>query len=161
MEDKKINTGLTNDVKSLEIIEHFARGRISLSDCYDMINERLKQKKTNYKVEDLREILDEKVESEFKKFKESLKEKSKEEIIEKYYETTAKSELIDEIKNMNLHDKEVAIMINQDDLLTEFYHDWLDSDVPLGESMKDTIQESVASITRYYGKQNNFRIQGR
>ena len=85
----------------------------------------------------------------------------KEEIIEKYYETTAKSELKDEIKNMNLHDKEVAIMINQDDLLTEFYHDWLDSDVPLGESMQDTIQESVASITRYYGKQNNFRIQGR
>lgn len=161
MEDKKINTGLTNDVKSLEIIEHFARGRISLSDCYDMINERLKQKKTNYKVEDLREILDEKIEDEFKKFQDNLKEKSKEEIIEKYYETTVKSELKDEIKNMNLHDKEIAVMINQDDLLTEFYHDWLNSDVPLGESLQDTLQESVASITRYYAKQNNFRIQGR
>jgi len=161
MEDKKINTGLTKDVKALEIIEHFARGRISLNDCYEMLNGRLEQKKTDYKVTHLREILDEKVEIEFKKFKDSLKEKSKEEIIEKYYETTAKSELKDEIKNMNLHDKEVAVMINQDDLLTEFYHDWLDSDVTLGESMQDTIQESVASITRYYGKQNNFRIQGR
>ncbi len=161
MENKKLNTGLSNDVKALEIIEHFARGRISLNDCYEMLNGRLEQKKTDYKVTHLREILDEKVEIEFKKFKDSLKEKSKEEIIEKYYETTAKSELKDEIKNMNLHDKEVAVMINQDDLLTEFYHDWLDSDVTLGESMQDTIQESVASITRYYGKQNNFRIQGR
>ena len=75
MEDKKINTGLTNDVKALEIIEHFARGRISLSDCYDMLNERLKQKKTNYKVDDLREILDEKIENKFKKFQNNINER--------------------------------------------------------------------------------------
>lgn len=62
---------------------------------------------------------------------------------------------------MNLHDKEIAIMINQDDLLTEFYHDWLNTDVPLGESLQDTLEESVANVTRYYGKQNNFRVQGR
>ena len=107
MENKKLNTGLSNDVKALEIIEHFARERISLNDCYEMLNGRLEQKNKNYQVTDLREILEEKVESEFKKFKESLKEKSKEEIIEKYYETTAKSELKDEIKNMNLHDKKL------------------------------------------------------
>ena len=43
-------------------------------------------------------------------------------------------------------------------LLTEFYHDWLNTDVPLGESLRDTLEDSVAMLTRYYGKQNKFRI---
>ena len=55
-------------------------------------------------------------------------------------------------------EKEKAIMIDQNDLLTEFYHDWLNTDVPLGESLRDTLEDSVAMLTRYYGKQNKFRI---
>ena len=62
---------------------------------------------------------------------------------------------------MKLHDQEKVIMIDQDDLLTEFYHDWLDTDVPLGDVLKDTLEESVASLTRYYGKQNFFKIKER
>ena len=60
---------------------------------------------------------------------------------------------------MNLHDKEKAIMIEQNDLLTEFYHDWLDTDVPLGDVLKETLEESVSTLTRYYGKQDKFRIE--
>ena len=59
---------------------------------------------------------------------------------------------------MRLEEKEKAIMIDQNDLLTEFYHDWLNTDITLGESLRDTLEDSVAMITRYYGKQNKFRI---
>ena len=57
---------------------------------------------------------------------------------------------------MDLYDKEIIIMTEQKDLLNEFYHDWLDTDVPLGEALRNTLEESVAVITRYYNKQNRF-----
>ena len=43
----------------------------------------------------------------------------------------------------------------QDDILNEFYHDWLDCDVPLGDSMQYCIEESVATLTKYMGKKYN------
>ena len=56
----------------------------------------------------------------------------------------------EEIANIDLHEKEIEIMLEHKDLLTEFYHDWLDCDTPLGEALRDNLQESVAIITRYY-----------
>ncbi len=106
---------------------------------------------------DNKEELNKKLDEEYKKLCDELKLKSKEEIIERAYELTVKEELKEEIKNMDLYDKEIIIMTEQDDLLNEFYHDWLDIDVPLGEVLRDTIQESIASITRYYKKQNKFK----
>lgn len=96
------------------------------------------------------EKLNEKLEKEFKEFCEVLKTKTPEEIIERAYEITVKEELKDEIVNMDLHDKEIEIMLEHKDLLEEFYHDWLDCDTPLGESLRENLQESVAIITRYY-----------
>lgn len=96
------------------------------------------------------EKLNEKLEKEFKEFCEMMKTKTPEEIIERAYEITVKEELKDEIVNMDLHDKEIEIMLGHNDLLTEFYHDWLDCDTPLGESLRENLQESVAIITRYY-----------
>lgn len=105
---------------------------------------------------DIKEKLNMKLESEYKNLCDELKRKSKEEIIERAYELTVKDELKEEIKNMDLYDKEIIIMTEQKDLLDEFYHDWLDTDVPLGEALRSTIEESVAVITRYYNKQNRF-----
>lgn len=96
------------------------------------------------------EKLNEKLEKEFKEFCEVLKTKTPEEIIERAYEITVKEELKDEIVNMDLHDKEIEIMLEHKDLLAEFYYDWLDCDTPLGESLRENLQESVAIITRYY-----------
>lgn len=56
---------------------------------------------------------------------------------------------------MDLHDKEKECMLLQEDLLNEFYHDWLDCDTPLGESLRDNLQESIAVLTRYYKNKNN------
>ena len=42
-----------------------------------------------------------------------------------------------------------------DDILHEFYHDWLDCDVPLGDSMQYCVAESIATLTKYMGKKKN------
>ncbi len=55
---------------------------------------------------------------------------------------------------MNLYDTEKEMLFFQDDILNEFYHDWLDCNVPLGNSMQNCIEESVATLTKYMSKKN-------
>ena len=97
------------------------------------------------------------LESEFKDFKEKTLKKSKEEIFESAYEITSKEEIKDTLKYMNLHRAEKEMLILQDDILTEFYHDWLDDDTPLGDSMKPCIEESIAVLTKFIGKRFNLK----
>ena len=107
------------------------------------------------KVVDLDLALETKLEREFKAFKKDLKKLPKNKIIDKAYELTAKEEIKDTLINMNLHDAEKEMLFLQDDILNEFYHDWLDCDVPLGDSMQYCIEESVATLTKYMGKKYN------
>ena len=137
----------------LKAYKDYQRGVISLEEYNSIANT---TKNNNFDF-----LLEKKLEKEFNAFREKLKTKSPEEIIDKAYELIVKEEIKEELKNMKLHDQEKVIMIDQDDLLTEFYHDWLDTDVPLGDVLKDTLEESVASLTRYYGKQNFFKIKER
>lgn len=143
------------DNGSLNIIREYGKGQISLKECYKKLAERQNNRGN---IKDLTEILNQKLEREFKDFCDKMEEKKPKEIVKKAYEITVKEELKEEIKNMRLEEKEKAIMIDQNDLLTEFYHDWLNTDIPLGESLRDTLEDSVVMITRYYGKQNKFRI---
>lgn len=106
------------------------------------------------KVIDLDLALETKLEREFKHFKKGLKKLSKNKIIDKAYELTAKEEIKDTLINMDLHEAEKEMLLYQDDILNEFYHDWLDCDVPLGDSMQYCIEESVATLTKYMGKKN-------
>ena len=137
----------------LRAYKDYQRGVISLEE-YNSIANTTKSNNFDY-------LLEEKLEKEFNTFREKLKTKSPEEIIDKAYELIVKEEIKEELKKMKLHDQEKVIMIDQDDLLTEFYHDWLDTDVPLGDALKEILEESVASLTRYYGKQNFFKIKER
>ena len=109
------------------------------------------------KVVDLDLALETKLEKEFNYFKKGLKKLPKNKIIEKAYELTAKEEIKDTLINMDLHDAEKEMLFYQDDILNEFYHDWLDCDVPLGDSMQYCIEESVATLTKYMGKKNTQR----
>lgn len=139
--------------KLLEAYKDYQRGAISLEE-YNSIANTTKDNNFDF-------LLEEKLEKEFNTFREKLKTKSPEEIIDKAYELIVKEEIKEELKNMKLHDQEKVVMLDQSNLLTEFYHDWLDTDVPLGDSLKDTLEESVATLTRYYGKQNLFKIKER
>lgn len=137
----------------LKAYKDYQRGMISLDEYYSIEKE---IKENNFDL-----LLEEKLENEFKTFCEKLKTKTPEEIIEKAYEITVKEEIKEELKNMKLHNQEKVIMIEQDDLLTEFYHDWLDTDIPLGDSLRGTLEESISSLTRYFGKQNHFKPKER
>lgn len=105
------------------------------------------------KLENLDKKLAEKLDKEFNEFCKNLMKKDKKIIMNKAYEKTVKEEIKDELKNMDLYNKEKQIMIAQDNLLNEFYHDWLDCDTPLGESLRYNLEESIATLTRYKGKE--------
>lgn len=104
------------------------------------------------KIVDLDLALETKLEREFKAFKKDLKKLPKNKIIDKAYELISKEEIKDTLLNMDLHETEKEMLFYQDDVLNEFYHDWLDCDIPLGDSMQYCIEESVATLTKYMGK---------
>ena len=104
------------------------------------------------KIVDLDLALETKLKREFKAFKKDLKKLPKNKIIDKAYELISKEEIKDTLLNMDLHEAEKEMLFYQDDVLYEFYHDWLDCDVPLGDSMQYCIEESVATLTKYMGK---------
>ena len=94
--------------------------------------------------------LKEKVEREFKDFKNELKNKSKDEIIKSAYEIVSKEEIKNTLEYIDLHQKEKQALLKDNDLLNEFYHDWLNVDTPLGEVLENSIEESIAMVTRYH-----------
>lgn len=108
------------------------------------------------KVIDLDLALQTKLEREFNHFKKGLKKLPKSKIIDKAYELTSKEEIKDILINMDLHDAEKEMLFYQDDILNEFYHDWLDCDVPLGDSMQYCVEDSIATLTKYMGKKKNY-----
>lgn len=106
------------------------------------------------KVVDLDLALQLKLERELNHFKRSLYKLPKKKIIEKAYELTSKEAIKDTLIYMDLYDAEKEILFYQDDILNEFYQDWLDCDVPIGDSMQYCIEESIATLTKYMGKRN-------
>lgn len=112
--------------------------------------------KTNDEI-DLDSKLANKLDRELKKFKNELKKLPKSKVIDKAYELVSKEELKDNLINMPLYDKEKEMLFLQDDVLNEFYHDWLDSDIPLGNSMKECVEESIAILSRYFNKHSKER----
>lgn len=101
--------------------------------------------------------LKEKVEREFNDFKKELKNKSKDEIINSAYEIVSKEEIKNTLEFIDLHPKEKQALIKDNDLLNEFYHDWLDADSQFGEIMVDSMIETVGFITRHQIKNQNER----
>ena len=106
---------------------------------------------------DLDLALETMLEREFNHFKKGLKKLPKGKIIDKAYELVCKEEIKEELKYMELHDAEKEMMIIQGDILDEFYRDWLNEDSTLGESMQNSIGESLGMLTRYMGKMKYFK----
>ena len=101
---------------------------------------------------DLDDALETMLERELKHFKKGLKKLPKGKIIDKAYELVCKEEIKEELKYMELHDAEKEMMLIQGNILDEFYKDWLNEDAQLGESMQNSISESIGMLTRYMGK---------
>lgn len=101
---------------------------------------------------DLDLALETMLEREINHFKKGLKKLPKGKIIDKAYELICKEEIKEELKYMELYDEEKKMMLIQGDILDEFYKDWLNEDTQLGESMQNSISESIGMLTRYMGK---------
>ena len=69
--------------------------------------------------EELKQKLIEKLIKEIEDFKEKLKQKSSDEIIENSYQLVVKDTIIDEMKDKNLDYYELKALLKQKDLLTE------------------------------------------
>ena len=104
---------------------------------------------------DLDNALETMLDRELNQFKKELKRLPRGKILEKAYELVCKEEIKEEIKYMELHDAEKELMLIRGNILQEFYNDWLDEDTTLGESMQNSISESIAMMTRYMGKMKN------
>lgn len=136
--------------QEIEIIEKIKNGDISVGQHKSIIKHRIKELKG---INNLNEKLD----NEFKDFCEKTKEKTAEEIINSAYEITVKEEIKNSLKDMELFPLEVDALLKQDNVLNEFYHDWLNVDTPLGEVLENSIEESIAMITRYNKSNRNER----
>lgn len=129
--------------KEIEVIENLKNGDIVEEKYKHIIENNVKNLKEQNKLE-------EKLDNEFKDFCNKTKTKSPDEIIKSAYEITVKEEIKDNLKSMELFPLEVTALLKQNDVLNEFYHDWLNDDTPLGEVLENSIQDSIAMVTRYY-----------
>ena len=115
-------------------------------DKYEILDKRglisyeeLQEKKTQLAL-DIQ--FEDKLNKELNQFKKALKRKSKNEIMNKSYELTCKEEIKYELLNLD-NDKKEFLYLQDKDLLNEFYEDWLKFDVPLVDSMRGSIDETI------------------
>ena len=98
-----------------------------------------------------------KLDNELKEFHEKLLEKENEEILNSAYEIAVKEQIVDILKDMNLHEVEKEILFLRDDLLAELYQDWLHYDATLKEPITDSVDKSISTILRNLGIKNEER----
>lgn len=96
---------------------------------------------------ELKEKLDKKVEQEYEEFIEKLRKKTPDEIIESSYEKVTKEELVYKIQNRDYETNELKALLKQEDILAEFYDEWMDSDLNYNELLEEIIEDRVNKIT--------------
>lgn len=141
-------------MNNIELLKKYQKGELSLDEYVEILRT---QSNKNRHI-DLNNALAEKLDKEYKEFCNKIMLKDKKEIFNKAYEITVKDEIKEELKNMEMYDAEKEIIIAQDNILNEFYYDWLNSDIPLGDVLRCDLEESIATLTRYMGRKNNKKI---
>lgn len=141
-------------MKNKDLLKKYQRGEIDLEEYFLILRDQTKSTDINKRI-NLNNALADKLDKEYKDFCREIMTKDKKEIFDKAYEITVKDELKEELKNMELYDAEKEMIILQDDVLNEFYKDWLDCNTPLGDVLIENLEESIATLTRYMGKRIN------
>ena len=98
-----------------------------------------------------------KLDNEQKEYHENLLEKGNGEILNSAYEITVKEQIVDILKDMNLHEVEKEVLFLRDDLLVELYQDWINYDATLKEPITDSVDKSISTILRNLGIKNEER----
>lgn len=101
----------------------------------------------------MEEKLQEKLEEELNNFKQDIKTKGVDFVIDKAYEITVKQEIIDSlIYDNSLSKKEINALLSCKDPLQKIYDDWLTQDGNLRTDLNYSIDKSLNSLTNAYVK---------
>lgn len=100
-----------------------------------------------------------KVEGELANFKEELRQKTPDEIIEKAYELTVKKGIIGQLKEINLDNEELIALIEKNDLLSDFYENWMENDGKLDDILYYGMTEEIELIVNEYNKEISRKSQ--
>lgn len=113
-------------------------------------------------IEKLKTKLFSKVEKELEDFKQKLRQKDPDEIIENAYKLVTMDGIIGELKERNFDKDEIKALLKEEDLLSEFYEDWRNSDGKLCDSLQYPMEDTIDIIVENYEKnlkekQRNYR----
>ena len=101
----------------------------------------------------MEEKLYKKLEIELKYFKDKIKEKGIDYVIDRAYELTAKQEIIDSIMyDHQLSKTEIKALLSRDNVLDEMYDDCLSFDGNMREHINYSVDKSLGIITENYKK---------
>lgn len=103
--------------------------------------------------EQLKDILMTKIEQEFSLYKQDLiKNCTKEEIIDKSYETTFKEETLAILEGAILDKKEIKALLNTEKILENMYNKYMNIETRMLNNMTDIVQEIVEDIDKEFTK---------
>lgn len=96
-----------------------------------------------------------KLKQEFEEYKNELKTKDKDYIIERSFETYYKETIILAAENTSFDEEEINVLLAKENLLDEFYYDWLSYDnVDEMQGYFDTVNETKDNIMFKYMSRN-------
>ena len=129
-----------------------------LSDIYEECEElkMIKSKIQDYDTKGNKEnLIATKLNKEFEEYKENLKSKDKDYIIDRSFETHYKYNLVITAENMEFSQDEVDALLSTDNLLGELYNQWLEYDgVDEMEGYFDSLTNSKENILNYFKSKN-------
>ncbi len=98
--------------------------------------------------------ISEKLNKEFEEYKNELKTKDEDYIIERSFETYYKDNIVLATSNTEFTDEEIKILLGKENLLDELYNDWMSYDVDEIEGYLDFINDSKDKIMQNYMSKN-------
>ena len=91
-----------------------------------------------------------KLEQEYEVYKNDLKNKDVEYIIDRSFETYYRDNIVIAAKNMHFTEEDEEVLLNKENLLDELYDDWLDCDFDEIEGYLNSVAESKDRIMQHH-----------
>ena len=108
-----------------------------------------------YTENSLKEELLLKLEKEQDEYKEKVREKGVDYAIEKAYEISSRQEIIDCINTIDIEPKAIKALLKTENVLDDFYNEWLDIDGNLYETFEYAIEIKIEQLSdEFYSKED-------
>ena len=100
-----------------------------------------------------KDILNKEIDQDLYKYKQNImRNNPPEQIIKMSYEIAVKEQIADEIKSRDLEQTEIKALLKEDNLLDDFYAEWMKEDTRLGEILENSIDEKLGSLVDEFEK---------